>query len=120
MSKRLFRILFSISICGLLITVVLGQEATVYTHIHKSSKAIVRYKFVVRNDSTFIQGFVIERKSNLPVFNMNIAIPLDRIGTVPDLHGNFILFLPKLEGVLSFDKPSFDHFEFQYNSRSIR
>jgi hypothetical protein len=51
---------------------------------------------------------------------MNIGIPLDRIGTVPNEFGHFIMFLPKQKGILSFDKNSFDRFEFQYDTRSIR
>lgn len=120
MRTRLMRLLFLISIEGLLTTDLLGQEDSAFTHLHKSSKTIVRYKFVHRNDSTFIHGLLTERKASVPIFNMNIGIPLDRIGTVPNEFGHFIMFLPKDKGILSFDKISFDRFEFQYDTRSIR
>ncbi|MFN5005721.1 MAG: hypothetical protein ACK514_16535 [Bacteroidota bacterium] len=97
-----------------------GQEAAGYTHLHMSAKSLLKYKFVFRNDSLFMQGLILERKSNLPILNMNISIMADRIGTMPDCSGNFTLYLKSGNGVIRFDKTQFDKFDFQYNSKAIR
>ena len=120
MRIELIRLLFIIGIGRLLITDVLGQEDSPYTHLHKSSKTIVRYKYVYKNDSLFMQGSVLERKTSLPVFNINISIIADQIGTVPNQQGDFMMYLKKTEGVIHFDKTQFDKFDLQYNSKAIR
>ena len=88
-----------------------------YTNIFKSSKTVLNYKIVDRNDSTFMMGELIERNSRQPIMNMNIELVGYRIGTVPDIGGKFRLWLPQKDGVVRFIKDRFDEFEVPYTSK---
>lgn len=86
---------------------------------YKSGKCILMYSFYSLNDSIFIYGQLSEKKTNDPINNMNIIVKGFRIGTVPNPQGEFRLFLPQRDGVLSFDKEGFDRFDFPYEITSV-
>ena len=59
-------------------------------------------------------GHLKEKKTNAQILNINISVQDFRSGTVPDLDGNFTLFLPRQEGTIIFDKTGYTYFEFSY------
>lgn len=81
---------------------------------YKKGKSILLYSYFQRNDSIFMYGHLKEKKTNAPVLNINIVVRDFRIGTVPDLNGNFVLFLPRQEGTIIFDKTGYTYFELAY------
>ena len=87
-----------------------------YLHEYKSGKHIFMYSYIQKNDSSFIHGLLKERRTDIPIQNINIAVKDFPIGTVPDTVGNFKLFLPRKEGTITFDKRGVNnlYFEFPY------
>jgi hypothetical protein len=92
-------------------------QTSPFMHEYKSGKSILMYSYLQRNDSSFIYGHLKEKKTDVPILNVNIQVKDFRIGTVPDLDGNFKLFLPGKEGILVFNKPGDVYFEFPYKYR---
>lgn len=88
---------------------------------YKSKMSLLSYTYLIQNDSVFIYGQLQEKNTNNPVININIVLQDFRIGTVPNLNGEFQLFLPRKEGVILFDKAGFTKFEFpfKYNKEEI-
>lgn len=85
-----------------------------YMHEYKNGKSILLYSYIQRNDSSFMYGHLKEKKRNASILNVNILVKDFRIGTVPDLDGNFTLFLPRQDGTIIFDKAGDTYFEFPY------
>ncbi|HRK53790.1 MAG TPA: hypothetical protein PK185_07740 [Cyclobacteriaceae bacterium] len=83
-------------------------------YVFKSKKCVLSYSYLVKNDSTFMHGFLKEIKTNAPVYNMNISVDGHSIGTVPNLEGEFLLYLPQKRGTILFDKVRYDKFKMEY------
>ena len=105
---------FLISLLLLCSSSLSAQTYEPYLHEYKKGKSILRYSYIQRNDSSFIVGQLKDRKTGASVPNINILIKEFRIGTVPDLEGNFVLFLPRPEGTIVFDKTGYTYFQFPY------
>jgi hypothetical protein len=91
-----------------------AQPAMSFLHEFKKGKSILLYSYTQRRDSTFLTGHLQARGSRQPVLNVNIIVKGFPIGTVPDIHGTFMIFLPAKEGVIIFDKTNDAYFEFPY------
>ena len=106
-----------IRILSIVLLVFLNLECFAQQHYqlkYRCDKCVLTYSFYSINDSTFIYGRLSEKKTNDPVTDINILLKGFRIGTVSNLQGEFRLFLPVKEGVLSFDKTGFDKFDLPY------
>lgn len=86
-------------------------------HEYKKGPCTLFYSYIQRNDSTFMYGYLKDKKTNAPVLNVNIGVKDFSIGTVPRLDGNFLLFLPRQEGTIIFDKIDYTYFELPYKFR---
>lgn len=86
---------------------------------YKNGKSVLHYSYIQRNDSSFMDGHLKEKKTNASILNINISVKDFRIGTVPDLDGNFTLFLPRQEGTIIFDKTGYAYFEFPYKYQKV-
>jgi len=118
--KSLF--LISVSILTFIFFDTRAQSENPLIYKYKSKMCSLSYTYIIQNDSVFIYGQLHENKTNNPVININILLQDFRIGTVPNLNGEFQLFLPRQEGVILFDKTGFTKFEFpfKYNKEEIR
>lgn len=95
----------------------LAQTDESYMHEYKKGPCTLFYSYIQRNDSTFMYGYLKAKKTNAPVLNVNINVKDFSVGTVPRLDGNFLLFLPRQEGTIIFDKTGNIYFEFPYEYR---
>jgi len=85
-----------------------------YIYEYKKGKTILTYSYIHRNDNMFIYGNLQDHKTNAPITDINITLKDFRIGTVTTPAGNFKIFLPRQEGTIVFDKPTYTYFEFDY------
>lgn len=110
MKSFLIPVLVSFAPCNL----AAAQTSEPLLHEYMKGKSILLYSYAQRHDSTFLIGRLKERRSGQPVSNINILVKEFRVGTVPDSLGNFSIFLPVKQGVITFDKPGYGYFEFPF------
>lgn len=91
-----------------------------YQYSFKSQHCIVGYQFEEYNDSTFMYGKVVDKRTKKGVLNMNIMLLEFRIGTVTDLNGNFRIFLPIQKGSVVFVKTAFDKFSIVFKNEETQ
>ncbi|XOV92668.1 MAG: carboxypeptidase-like regulatory domain-containing protein [Bacteroidota bacterium] len=70
------------------------------SHRFKGGDCIIFYDFVLQNDSIFMIGDVLDKKSKDPLQGLNIIVQQTNIGTVTEPAGDFKIFLQRQKGEL--------------------
>jgi hypothetical protein len=94
-----------------------AQASQPFLHEFRKGKSILEYSYIQRHDSTFLTGCLKEKSARRPVIGVNIIVKGFPIGTVSDMTGNFRIFLPAKDGILTFDKTHDLFFEFPFSFR---
>jgi hypothetical protein len=85
-----------------------------YRFIEQNNDFIVKYKFEIENNKTYLLGHIAFQKDKKNAINTNLMIEGHRIGTVPQKDGTFKLLIPETTGEILVYNTKYDKWQFTY------